>query len=208
MSKKGKVAPRINPLASPPDLSTWAGVLDQLADPIATDKLANMDEREAKARKRTWEKAHPQKHYRGVVPELREAVRTLAEGLEVSADEVARAFLEYGILCIERGTLRLEPRPRAQRMTLYPFGGAGWAENGWTPQPPKPRQRKQKEITRWQAIVHYRIPDELHQQIKALASDYLPVGEVVSVLLKHGLESYKQGILVLNPQAKVVWNAR
>lgn len=203
---KGKNAPRINPLDQPPDLSVWEGVLGQLNDPVVTEQIAHHDEREARTRKRAWEKANPQKHYRGVVPEIRDAVRVLAESLEVSADEVARVFFEYGLLCVQRGTLRLEPRPHAQRMTLYPFGGAGWAENGWTPQPPKPRQRKQKQTTRWQEMVHYRIPDELHQQIKALASDYLPVGEVVSVLLKHGLESYQQGVLLLNPQARVAWD--
>lgn len=91
-------------------------------------------------------------------------------------------------------------------MTLYPFTGAGWAENGWTPQPPKRSSRKREDTRMWQEIAHYRLPDELHEQVKRLAKDVYPVGELVAVLLKHGLESYNMGVLVLIPQPKTSAN--
>jgi len=199
MSKK---AERRNVLATPPDerqSAMWRQVLSQIADP---DRL---EETQPRKRKREWEKSHKPKHYRGVPAEVRQKVKEVAEALGVPVDEVARAFLEYGLRCVERGTLRIEGRPslRRVRMTLYPFNGAGWAENGWTPQPPRRSGRKKNETTGiWKEMAHYRLPDELHEQVKRLAGEVYPLGELVAVLLKHGVESYNAGVLVLLPQPK------
>lgn len=201
MSKK---AQRRNVLETPPNeeqSSMWRQMLSQIADP------EQLSERERPAeRKREWEAKHRPKHYRGVPAAIRQEVKQIAEDLTVTVDEVARAFLEYGLHCIQRGTLKIEGTPsfKRQRMTLYPFEGAAWAENGWTPQPPKRNRRAGEKggSAQWQEIAHYRLPDELHLQIKRLAGDNYPVGEVVTVLLKHGIESYKQGVLVLMPKPK------
>jgi len=172
-----------------------------------------------KKRTRRWEGANRSKHYRGVPADLRTAIREIAETLSVPADEVARAFIEYAINCIDVGTLRLDgrinPRPHAQKMTLYPFNGAGWAVKGWNPQPPPApsgrRKKSKSDPKAWQEIAHYRIPDELHERIKDIAYIHFPIGEVAAVLLKHGLEAYRAGTLQLTPQpstaANVRWNS-
>lgn len=200
-----KEAPRRNPLEKPPgdeQSSMWRTVLSQIGDP---QRLEEARKPKSKERKREWERANPSRCYRGVPAEIREQVKEVAEELEVTADEVARAFLEYGLVCIRRGTLRVNslPSQRRMRMTLYPFNSAGWAENGWTPQPPKRGGRKKDEpLALWREAAYYRIPDDLHEQIKQ-AAQFAPVGELVAVLLKHGLESYRSGVLTLLPQPKI-----
>jgi len=198
MSKK---AERRNVLTPPDETQSamWRQVLSQIADP------ERLEERPPKERKREWEKHHKPKHYRGVPAEVRIRVKEVAEELGVPVDEVARAFIEYSLMCAQRGSLTLSgmPSQRRVRMTLYPFTGAGWAENGWTPQPPR-RTKKQsgQQPALWREAAYYRLPDELHEQVKSLAKDIYPVGELVAVLLKHGLENYNAGVLVLIPQPK------
>lgn len=202
-----KDVPRRNPLETPPDdeqSSMWRTVLSQISDP---ERIEEAKKPQSKERKRKWEKLNKPKHYRGVPAEIREQIKEVAEELEVTADEVARAFIEYSLMSLKRGTLVLDgvPSQRRARMTLYAFG-AGWAENGWTPTPPKRsgRKKEQKEqVALWREIAHYRIPDELHEQIKQIAGMVYPIGEVVAVLLKHGIESYQNGTLVLMPQPKL-----
>jgi hypothetical protein len=183
----------------------WRQVLSQIAAP---DRL---DESPPKTRRREWEKHHKPKHYRGVPEEVREQIKQIARELCVPADEVARAFIEYSLLCLQRGSLVLSgfPSQRRVRMTLYPFSGAGWAENGWTPQAPRKNVRKQSSSQQhWRESAYYRLPDDLHQQIRRVAGDAYPVGEVVGVFLKHGLESYNAGILTLIPQPKMAASLR
>lgn len=200
---------RRNVLATPPgeeQSAMWKQLLSQIADP------ERIEPPKAKGRKREWEKENRPKHYRGVPKEVRQQVKEIAEDLSVTADEVARAFLEYGLQCLENGTLRLEgyPSQRRARMTLYPFTGAGWAENAWNPQPArrirKTDKRSERRDALWREDVCYRIPDGLHARIKHLAGEAFPLGELVSILLKHGIESYNAGVLVLLPQPKIPSN--
>jgi hypothetical protein len=202
MSRK---AERRNVLTPPDETQSamWRQVLSQIADP------ERLEEHPPKERNREWEKHHKPKHYRGVPAEVRNRVKEVAQELGVSVDEAARAFIEYSLMCVQRGSLTLSgtPSQRRVRMTLYPFTGAGWAENGWTPNPPR-RTRKQsgQQPALWREAAYYRLPDELHEQVKSLAKDIYPVGEVVTVLLKHGIESYDNGVLVLTPQPKISTN--
>ena len=170
------------------------------ASPSATlDALAYLRLPEKKKRQRSWEREHTPKSYRGVPADLRDAVRAAAENLNVTVDDLARAFLEYSLDCVSRGALRLEIRysPRVQRLSLYPFSGASWAARGWNPQPPPApagrRKKSKSDPKTWQEIAHYRIPDELHERIKDIAYIHFPIGEVAAVLLKHGLEAYRAG---------------
>jgi len=191
---------RRNPL-EPPDeemSNTWQQFLSTLAGP------ERLEEPEPVKRKRDWDKAHPPRCYRGVPMEVRQQIREIAGDLSVPADEVARAFLEYGLQCVKNGTLILTGRisQKRVRLTLYPFTGAGWAENGWQPQPPKRRSGKKELPALWRESAFYRIPDAVHEQVKRLAGDMYSVGEVAAILLKHGIESYARGVLVLMPQPK------
>lgn len=198
-----KEAPRRNPLEKPPDdeqSSLWQTVLSQIGDPERLEE----GEKKPKKRNREWEKSNRSRCYRGVPENVRQQVKEIAEALNVPADEVARALIEYSLICLKRGTLVLSGKPswRRVKMTLYAHG-AGWAENGWTPQPPKRSGRKKDEPPAlWREAVYYRIPDDLHEQVKQIAGMTYPVGEVVAALLKHGIESYQRGTLVLMPQPK------
>lgn len=174
--------------------------------PSTSDFLSYLPVAESRKKNRDWEKSHKPKHYRSVPRELREALRETAQALSVLVDDVARAFIEYSLDCVSKGTLTLAGKPKTQRMTLYPFEGAGWAVNGWTPKPPEVATRRKSnadEKKTWQEDVCYRIPDELHERVKKLAHDRYPIGEVVTVLLQNGLNDYQAGILLLKPQPKV-----
>lgn len=194
---------RRNVLETPPteeSLTMWRQFLSQFADPEKLDEK----ESEKKERSRDWEKTHRPKYYRGIPGETRQEVKEIAQELGVSADEVARAFLEHGLRCVEKGELAIVPvSPRARRMTLFPFNGASWAADAWTPQHAKQNIRnRKKEAVLWREAAAYRIPDELHKQVKQLANEIVPVGEVVLILLKHGISSYQSGTLALIPQPK------
>jgi len=166
-------------------------------------------------RGREWEKAHRPFSYRGVPADLHEQILALASSLNVNVDEVVQVFVQYGLSSLEKGILTISPRPRAQRMTLFPTPSGwgvqtGWGEaDGWEPGAPQviPARRKTSTSERknWETFVHYRLPTDVHEAIKQLAGKHtLPVGEVVTLFLKHGLEAYKAGQLRLSPQPKTI----
>ncbi len=107
-----------------------------------------------KRRERGWEKARRAEiaTYRGIPPETHQALIRIANALGVPVDEVARAFLEYGLGQHRAGHLALSPYPKAQRMTLFPEGSQAQvaAANKWLQQafPVKRVDRKVKrEVT-------------------------------------------------------------
>ncbi len=74
-------------------------------------------------RNREWERKNKVTAYRGIPPELNDAMKDIAIKLSISIGDVARAFLEHGIEAYNRGDLALAPRPRYSTyssMTLYP----------------------------------------------------------------------------------------
>ena len=156
-------------------------------------------------RNRQWEKEHQVQKvvYRGVEPKLALQVKTIAHNLCVPEGEVARALIEHALHAYADGDLDLNPRPNPlrMRMTLFP-----------TSQEPrgnqitiKPRKRKALDAS-WRVITTWRgFPLELKQEIAALASKDgldVPVGELVSVLLRCGLKAYDRGELKLEPVQK------
>ncbi|MEJ5200603.1 MAG: hypothetical protein WHV66_00105 [Anaerolineales bacterium] len=200
----GKEAPRRNPIEKPPSeehSAMWQAVIAQFANPDLIEEAKNPKQ---KKRNRSWETAHRSRCYRGVPPEIRDQVKEIAKALGVPADEVAQAMVEYSLECLKRGTLKLDgiPSQKRPRMTLY-ASGVGWKENAWSPQPPLKTSRQTKASTAlWKQIAYYRIPQHIHDQIKRIAGSVYPVGEVVAVMLKHGIESYESGVLVLIPHPK------
>ena len=173
-----------------------------------------------KPRNRTWEKANRAKTFRSVPEEVSAKVVAIADQLGVTADEVARAFLEYGLYCMERETLTVQPKIKGTRMTLYPLDSGwtkqhGWVEDGWNPTPKavtpekSKRKSKEKEPRLWSRWVAYRLPEELVKRLKEKAERHIvPVGELVGLLLKHSANRYEQGILRLIPYPKQDAQAR
>uniref|UniRef100_A0A7C4Q3B0 Uncharacterized protein n=1 Tax=Bellilinea caldifistulae TaxID=360411 RepID=A0A7C4Q3B0_9CHLR len=190
--------------------------------PLALPQISVVDliKGPKKPRNRAWEKVHRAKTFRSVPEEVSTRVLAIADQVGVTADEVARAFLEYGLFCMERETLTIQPKVKGTRMTLYPLDSGwtkqnGWVEEGWNPVPkavsPSKSKRRQKgeEPRLWASRVAYRLPDELVKQVKEKADRYnVPVGELVGLLLKHSANRYEQGVLRLTPYPKQDAQAR
>jgi hypothetical protein len=160
-------------------------------------------------RNRKWEREHRPYRYVNVSVELREQVLALAEHLEVTVDEVARAFIEYGIDCVdeEKLHLRAQPNPYGRKMTLFPKERAkGWQETNDAPREiPVRRKRRIKQTKKVYPAVSYRLPEKVHDDICSLAMDLdVPLGDVVSSLLQYGLDAYRNGRLSLKPQPLTV----
>lgn len=156
-------------------------------------------------RKRQWEKEHLSQKavYRGVDPKLALKVKEIAQELFVPAGEVAGALIGHALQAYVIGDLSLNPRPNPyrMRMTLYPSSEAFIKYEAAA----KPRGGKQSEA-QWQVIVTWRnFPAELKQEIAALASEdglHVPLGELVSALLRFGLTAYRSDLLKLEPVQK------
>ena len=160
-------------------------------------------------RNRGWEKIHRPYRYVNVPLELRDQVVALAEHLVVTADEVARAFFEYGLECVDDDTLRLRthPNPEGRKMTLFPREQAsGWQKaNDGPKEIPARRKKKSERVKKIYPAVSYRLPESLHNMLCGLAMELdVPVGEVVTLLLRHGLDAYRKGKLNLNPHPLTV----
>jgi hypothetical protein len=184
----------------------------EFADTIPVADAAghwNRHGRRPPKRNRKWEKLHRPYRYVNVPVELREQVLALAEHLAVTADEVARAFFEYGIECVDADMLQLhaQPNPLGRKMTLFPKGRPkGWRE-AVDPQRHIPA-RKKKQATSTKKIypaVSYRLPEIVHDSLCGLAMDLdVPLGEIVAFLLSYGLDAYRAGRLSLYPQPLTV----
>ena len=185
---------------------------NEFADSIpltATAGQWNRKGRRPAKRNRGWEKAHRPYRYVNVPLELREQVVSLAEHLVVTADEVARAFFEYGMECVDDETLQLRtrPNPQGRKMTLFPREQSkGWQKADDAPKEiPARRKKKSEQGRKVYPAVSYRLPESLHNTLCGLAMDLaVPVGEIVRLLLKHGLDAYRSGRLSLNPHPLTV----
>lgn len=160
-------------------------------------------------RNRKWEKEHRPYRYVNVSVELREQVLALAKHLGVTADEVARAFIEYGVECVneEKLHLRAQPNPHGRKMTLFPKEHVkGWHETNDAPREIPVRKKKQmSKRKKVYPAVSYRLPKKVHEKICRLAMNLdVPLGDVVSFLLQHGLDAYRSGKLSLQPQPLTV----
>ena len=160
---------------------------------------------EPRKRNRHWEKQH-QSHkavYRGVDPKLSLQVKSIAGDLRVPEGEVARAIIEHALGCYERGELDLNPRPNPyrMRMTLFPSSDSTRSYGS----PVKPAKQKQTQAL-WRVITTWRgFPPELKRELAALASEdglNVPIGELITALLRFGLKAYDNGLLNLEPVQK------
>jgi hypothetical protein len=214
-------------MTQPGRKSIWQGAASNeatsTATPIAIPKPQSVVEQlrlaEEKQRDRSWERQNRSFLVRGVPPALTEQIKDIAVTLKVRADDVARAFLEYGLLCYQRGEIKLTPVFSNQRLTLFPKPetawqaktSPGWIEKLWDVQPPanigqkRKRQKNAEPEKSWRWQVSYRgIPDDVKIALRQLyQQNSVPLGEVVAALMGHAWESYQAGRLVLNPRPQV-----
>jgi len=169
-----------------------------------------------KRRDRTWEKTHQDQvaTYRGIPPEVREGLISLAGMLNVSMDEVARAFLEYSIAKYQNGAIHLNTYPKAQRMTLFARAenekrsmDHGWLKAEFSRMKKTHKKKKTEEPKPWEHRVSFRNPRDIKERVKSIADDHsVPIGEVVHYFLNVGLEAFQAGSLILDPQPKNMGN--
>ena len=178
-----------------------------------------------KQRSREYEKRNRSFTYRLTDRELGARIATVAASLQVTADEVARAFVEAGIREARAGRVPFDSIPPVQRrMTLYPTGAETWSiqeQAGWqksipTREKKKPlssaeKARRHQELNRFR--VSYRWSAEIDQSLTALTETIAGKaitrsdgrkGWVLTILLRFGLSMYEAGKLPLQPQPKVV----
>ena len=184
----------------------------EFADSIplaATAGRWNRQGRRPAKRNRQWEKAHRSYRYVNVPLVIREEVLALAEHLHVPAADVAHAFFEYGFECVDEGKLSLtaQPNPLGRKMTLFPQKQIGAWEETEGPQNDFPARKKRKVERKQKSVsaISYRIPPSVHTDLCSLAEELaVPVGDVVTILLRHGLKAYRAGRLKLTPHPVTV----
>jgi len=193
----------------------------QATDPLNTIPTAG----ERKPRNRDYEKRNPATTYRITDENLAGEILAIAQELTVAADEVARAFVEAGLRAARANQLDFSGvRPSQGRLSLYPTGNEKWVVHDepvdWSRVIPARRktkplsdfERAQRQKERNRLRVYYRWPDALVRQIEDLTKAVvgLPAnqpalrsegrkGQVLTMLLRFGIEAYKAGRLPLNP---------
>ena len=148
----------------------------------------------SRKRNRQWEKQNLSRKavYRGVNPKLALRVKAIASELGAPEGEIARAVIEYALCSYGRGDFDLDPHPKPYqaRMTLYPNSTRG-----------EERRRKPPQAL-WRVVITWRgFPPELKKELTTLASDdglNVPVGELITALLRFGLAAYASGLLTLD----------
>lgn len=185
---------RRNPFEATPASATPPSIFDSLR--VAAPRQRN----------RQWETNHQEQKvvYRGVDPKLAMQVKTIAGKLTVPEGEVARALIEHALHAYAEGDLDLSSRPDPDRMRRTLFRPSTSSPGSKTSG--KPGQRRHAEAS-WRVITTWRgFPLQLKQEITALASPDgldVPVGELVSALLRYGLEAHKTGLLELESVEQV-----
>lgn len=174
------------PGAIPGDMPEATSVVDQLR---FADK---------RQRRRPWDERNRagQVSYRGIPPEILQGVRDMAQQLNVSVDDAARACLEYGLSAYQAGELILRPEIKSVRMTLFPEPEQ--AAGKFAP------KRSKKSPARWKTVVSYRgIPAAVRTAVNLVAEERsVPVGEVAAVFLQYGVQAFAQGRMQVKPVAK------
>ena len=173
--------------------------------PTPPDIYENLRVAEPRKRNRHWEKEHNSRKavYRGVDPKLALRVKEIAGEFDVPEGEVARFLLEYAMRAYCEGDLDLipYPNPDRMRMTLFPVDEPMQRANLRY----KPRRTKRKKSigASWRVITTWRnFSPELKEEISDLASEAgldVPVGELVTALLRFSLTAYELGLLVFKP---------
>ncbi|MBK6646362.1 MAG: hypothetical protein IPG44_11565 [Anaerolineales bacterium] len=183
----------------------------EFADSIplaATAGRWNRPGRRPAKRNRQWEKAHRPYRYVNVPLEVREDVWHW-QSICVPASDVAHAFFEYGFECVDEGKLSLtaQPNPLGRKMTLFPQKRIGAWEEAEGPQNDIPARKKRKVERKQKSVpaVSYRVPPGVHMDLCSLAEGLaVPVGDMVTLFLQHGLKAYRAGRLKLMPHPVTV----
>jgi hypothetical protein len=178
------------------------------------DQLRTAEPKIQKVRDRSWESKHPSKTYRKVPHEIRDTVNEIAAVYEYNASQIAQAFLEYALMCYQRGDFKLNLELDQNGLTLMPGGWSEeqkpiWAESTWgNKSPKKKKRRKRTGIPLYKQFVGYRLSPILIEQIDEVCearrdSDGILIhrtyhdGEIVARFLTFSIDAYYSGKLLL-----------
>jgi hypothetical protein len=171
---------------------------------------------ECKKRKRDWDLNNPATRFRKVDPALLLAIVNISDTFDIPRSDVARAFMEFGLDCYEKGLIKFEPSFEGSRQTLYPKGIDGSPTWRYVPgglgnekKPTKKKVKKNKgsfldnekdeDKADWEKGATWRLPNQLIEKLTNLAKALqVPIGEVINVLGKTSLEVYNKGEFILN----------
>ena len=169
-----------------------------------------------KKRERKWEREHQVEiaTYRGIPPEMHQALIRLSDNLSVPVDEIARALIEFSLQQIQTGLLPIHPQPKAQRMTLFPIGekapsalSQSWLREAFPTRKHNNKNKKGGSPKSWEERVTYRLPLTLKQEIKRIADSHtVAIGEMVNFFFLHALKAFEAGELKLEAHPKVTGN--
>ena len=114
------------------------------------------------------------------------------------------ALIEHALHTYERGDLDLYPRPDPERLRMKLYRSS---DSPRFSSKPKKSARRNHPKAGWRVITTWRgFPHALKQELSALASDAglnVPVGELITTLLRYGLQAYEAGHLQLDPVPEV-----
>ena len=179
------------------------------------DQLRTAEPKIQMVRDRSWEGKHPSKTYRKVPHEIRDTVNEIAETYGFNASQIAQAFLEYALMCYQRGDFELELELDQNGLTLMRGGWSDekkpiWAENTWGNKPPKKKKKRRRKngTPLYKQRVNFRLSLDLVAQIDEvcetqrgpdgdLISRTYHDGEVVTRFLTFSIEAYNTGKLAL-----------
>jgi hypothetical protein len=169
-----------------------------------------------KKRERKWERDHQVEiaTYRGIPPEMHQALIRLSDNLGVPVDEVARALIEFSLQQIQTGRLLIHPQPKAQRMTLFLTGqkassdpSQSWLREAFPRRKLDNKNKKGGSPKSWEERMTYRLPPTLKQEVKRIADTHtVPIGELVHFLFLYALKAFEVGELKLEAHPKVSGN--
>jgi hypothetical protein len=125
-------------------------------------------------------------------------LKTTAQGLGVTQDDLARAFLSHSLRAWRQGQLQLHPQVQGGRWMIVEATtpGAVPATNV------SGRSRQAKAKKNWQSVAKFRgLPVELQTSIREIAEALkVGVGAVATAFLRYALDDYQTGRLVLSLQ--------
>ena len=171
--------------------SAFDRLKENAQDPLASIPPAQRKKRE----ERVWEKANRGASYFIPAPlneqakDIRASILALAQHHMTTTSSVATALMNYALREVRLGKLILEARPNANRrkMTLILENAKEWPQ-----EIPQPSMKSAVKTTK-DVVLTYRWGRDVKAQIKSLAGNHIPAGEVVVFLLNYALVEYKNG---------------
>jgi hypothetical protein len=173
-------------------------------EPIASSPVelpAGVRGVEARRLHRRWEREHQRDKavFRGIDPKLGMRVKTIAAESGLPAGEVARALIEHALRAYYAGELELDPHPtplRARKTLFADPDSFHWVDARERSRRSRPSTPAWRVITTWRSF-----PFELRHELADLACEnglHVPIGELVTVLLRFGLRAYEHGRVTLD----------